>query len=420
MKNIKFVFVLFALVLLVAAPLVAVDYSPESAMYKQTGESFMGTSTRVLSMGGAGLGVTGYYDSFLMNPANLGKGGVKISIPSVTVTAYNPKAILESGMIDDFEEGTYEAMLSGAQKFLNTIKKDYGDVLTTDTSVVLTLGSFGFALEAQERLMSYKTSSDMTSTNLIAQITTAATAGLGFRLDLFPDFLTVDLGVSGKAIYKAYFSAQSASSITDLISEKDADHADKFLNEVPLIAGYSFPVNAGVNLNFPLGITVSAVARNFNGAYYMTSYESLNSWSEEVLGEGIDDSFTPSGTFTSESYEFDAGWNLNAGFTWAPKVGSLLKPIIAVDVLDVMAMSGLEGEALNRAFFEQTRLGASLRVLSFLDLRYGLNKGYQSFGVGVDLLIFHLDAAYYQLEYGQDIGDKPIDALSVRFSLLSR
>ena len=420
MKNIKFVLIVFTLILMVAAPLVAVDYSPETALYKQTGEFFMGTSTRVLGMGGAGLGISGYYDSFMMNPANLGEGGVKVSLPAVTVTVYNPKAILESGMIEDFQEGTDEAMLSGAQKFLNTIKKDYGDVVTTDASVVLTLGSFGLALEAQERLMSYKTSSDMTSTNLIAQVTTAATAGLGFRLDLVPDYLSLDLGVSGKAIYKAYFAAQSASSITDLISDENADPADKFLNKVPLIAGYSFPVNAGVNLNLPLGFTISAVARNFNGTYYMSSYESLNSWSEDVLGKPIKEPVTSSGTFISDTYEFDSGWNLNAGFTWAPKVGSLFKPIIAVDVLDVMAMSGLEGEALKRAFFEQTRLGASLRVLSFLDVRYGLNKGYQSFGVGVDLLIFHIDAAYYQLEYGQDIGDKPIDALSVRFSLLSR
>ncbi|NBK24099.1 MAG: hypothetical protein EOM68_18960, partial [Spirochaetia bacterium] len=110
----------------------------------------------------------------------------------------------------------------------------------------------------------------------------------------------------------------------------------------------------------------------------------------------------------------------DAGLTWAPNIGSLIKPIIAIDVLDVMSLSGLEDDALVRGFYSQTRLGASVRLLSFLDVRYGINKGYQSVGVGLDLLIFHLDAAYYQLEYGNDLGDKPIDALSVRFSLLSR
>ena len=139
---------------------------------------------------------------------------------------------------------------------------------------------------------------------------------------------------------------------------------------------------------------------------------------EEVLGQSTD--FSPFGTFTSETFEFDDGWKLDAGITWAPNIGSLIKPIIAVDVLDIISLGGLQDDALTRGFFEQTRLGASVRLFSFLDVRYGINKGYQSIGVGLDLLIFHLDAAYYQLEYGQDLGDKPIDALSLRFSLISR
>ena len=63
---------------------------------------------------------------------------------------------------------------------------------------------------------------------------------------------------------------------------------------------------------------------------------------------------------------------------------------------------------------------ASVRLLSLLDVRYGINKGYQSIGVGFDLLVFHIDANYYTFEYGASLGDKPIDALSLRFSIGSR
>jgi len=369
-------------------------------------------------MGGAGIGVKGYYDSFLMNPANLAGGGFKLSLPAITVTAYNPKAILESGAIDEFQEGTDSGMLSGAQKFLGTIKKGYGDLVTTDASVVIALGGFGLALETQERIMTYKPGVDLTATNLIAQITTAATVGFGLNFQLVPDAISLDIGVSGKAVYKLYLEKQSASSITDMISDEDADPADKYLNDVPLAAGYALPLSAGVNLNFPFGLRLSTVARNYNGAYSMEVFPSVNDWAETVLGERLDDS--PSSSFTTTTFEYDSGWKLDAGLTWAPNIGSLIKPIIAVDVLDVMSLSGLEDDALVRGFYSQTRLGASVRLLSFLDVRYGINKGYQSVGVGLDLLIFHLDAAYYQLEYGNDLGDKPIDALSVRFSLLSR
>ena len=420
MKNFKLISILLALVLLVVAPLAAIDYNPDTSIsYKQAGEPFMGTSTRMLSMGGAGLGVKGYYDSFLVNPANLAGGGFKLSLPAITVTAYNPKAILESGAIEDFESGTDSGMVSGAQKFLGTIKKGYGDVLTSDASVVLTLGGFGLAIEAQERIMSYKSGVDLTSTNLIAQVTTAATVGFGLNFNLIPDVMSMDIGVSGKAVYKLYLDKQSASSITDMLGDENSDPADKYLNDVPLAAGYAMPISGGINLNFPFGLRLSTVARNFNGNYSMEVFPSVNDWSEAVLGMRLDDSATPP-SVTTETFEFDSGWKLDAGLTWAPNIGSLIKPILAVDVLDVMSLSGLEDDALVRGFYSQTRLGASVRLLSFLDLRYGINKGYQSVGVGLDLLIFHIDAAYYQLEYGNDLGDKPIDALSLRFSLLSR
>lgn len=407
---------------MVAAPLLAVSaYDPDSnVVYAQVAEPFVGTSVRAMGMGGAGLGVKGYHDSFLINPANLTKSGFKFTFPSVTVIAYSPKAILESGAIEDFEEGTDDSMISGAQKFLATIKKGYGDVLTTDVSTTLTIGSFGLSLQAQERLMSYKTGADMMSTNLIAQVTTAATAGLGFRIGIVPEKISIDLGLTAQAVYKAYYEAQSASSITDMMAEDDPDIEGTFIGSTPLIAGYALPISAGINVNFPAGLTLSVAAKNFNGNYQMTTYQSINDWSVEVLGNEIGEDTSTDSEFTSEEFEIVSDWRLDAGLTWVPDIGSLVRPVLAVDVVDITSMGGLQGDDLKRAFFEQTRLGASVRLLSILDVRGGISQGYKSIGAGLDLLIFHIDAAYSIQEYGASIGDKPIDALSLRFSLLSR
>lgn len=395
----------------------ASDYDPATASsYKQAGEPFVGTSVRLLGMGGAGLGVRGYHDSFLINPANLTKSGFKFTLPSVTVTAYNPKAILESGLIEAIEDEDYA---NAASKFLNIFDIGYGDVLTTDVSTVLTIGSFGLALEMQERLMSYQVDGDSSSLNLIAQVTTAATAGLGFRIGLVPDKISIDLGVTAKAVYKGYFEAINSGIATSLIDgSKEIDEI--FLSNTPLIAGYAMPISAGVNVNLPVGLTFSAAAKNFNGNYKMTTYQSLIDWDEEVLQAGLGDDESPDSEFTSEEFEIESDWRLDAGLTWAPNIGSLIRPVLAVDVVDVMSMSGLQGDDLTRAFYEQTRLGASVRLLSILDVRGGISQGYKSIGAGFDLLIFHIDAAYYVQEYGASIGDKPIDALSLRFSLFSR
>jgi hypothetical protein len=353
-----------------------------------------------------------------MNPANAAKAGFKFSFPAVTVTAYNPVKILESQMFDKIED---DDPAGAAAEFLKTITKGYGDILTTDVSTSVSLGSFALSLEAQERLMSFQKTADSSSLNLIAQVTTAATVGFGFRINLTQS-MSIDLGVSAQAIYKAYLKAQSASTITTAVSDENFDPAKTYLNETPLMAGYALPLSAGVNVNLPVGLTVSVVAKNFNGNYTMNTYDSVNDWAEEVLGQRLSDNADDdASTAPIESeWTIEVPWRLDAGLTWKPNIGSLIRPTIAVDVVDVMAMSGKTGDALTRAFFEQTRLGASVRLLSLFDFRYGLNKGYQSIGVGFDLLVFHIDAAYYTQEYGPSIGDKPIDALSLRFSLFSR
>ncbi|ADY12696.1 hypothetical protein [Sphaerochaeta globosa] len=420
MKKITILLVVLLLLVGLSGAFAAVSvYDPATVeRYKAAGESFQGTSVRVLSMGGAGLGVRGYYDSWLMNPANAAKAGFKFSFPAVTVTAYNPVKILESQMFDKIED---DDPAGAAAEFLKTITQGYGDILTTDLSMGMSFGSFALSLEAQERLMSFQKTADSSSLNLIAQVTTAATVGYGFRINL-AETMSIDLGVSAKAVYKAYLKAQSASTITSAVADENFDPAKTFMNETPLMAGYALPLSAGVNVNLPVGLTVSVVAKNFNGNYTMNTYDSMNDWAEEVLGQRLtEDADDDASTAAIEpEWTIEVPWRLDAGLTWAPNIGSLLRPIVAVDVVDVLAMSGKTGEDLTRAFFEQTRLGASVRLLSLFDFRYGLNKGYQSLGVGFDLLVFHIDAAYYTQEYGPSIGDKPIDALSLRFSLFSR
>ncbi|MXI86418.1 hypothetical protein [Sphaerochaeta halotolerans] len=403
---------------MIAAPLLAVSaYDPDTnVVYAQAAEPFVGTSVRAMSMGGAGLGVKGYHDSFLINPANLAKSGFKFTLPSVTVTVYNPKTILESDLIDAIGEEDYDL---AATEFLSIFDIGYGDVLTTDVSTVLTIGSFGLALEMQERLMSYQAGNDSSSLNLIAQVTTAATAGLGFRIGIVPDKVSIDLGVTAKAVYRGYYEAIDSELAISLID--GSEEIDTILlNDTPIIAGYALPISAGINVNFPAGLTLSVAAKNFNGNYKMTTYQSINDWSVEVLGNEIGEDTSTDSEFTSEEFEIVSDWRLDAGLTWVPDIGSLVRPVLAVDVVDITSMGGLQGDDLKRAFFEQTRLGASVRLLSILDVRGGISQGYKSIGAGLDLLIFHIDAAYSIQEYGASIGDKPIDALSLRFSLLSR
>ena len=83
MKTKKIVAIVLILCFIVA-PLVAVDdYKPSNVVYKQVAEPFVGTSVRIMGMGGAGLGVKGYHDSFLYNPQTCSLW-IQVLLPSVT------------------------------------------------------------------------------------------------------------------------------------------------------------------------------------------------------------------------------------------------------------------------------------------------------------------------------------------------
>jgi len=414
------VIVLIALVGL--APLLATQYGGhDNEEYEQTTQPFMGTNIRSLSMGGAGLGMKGYSESFLLNPANLPGSGFKLTMPAVTVTAYNVVETLKSPMIDYLASDDDNEKIKAAEEFLKTIRRGHGDVLTTDVSLLtLNAGGFGLSIQAQERLMSFKKSKDSDFINLIAQATAAATLGFGFNIPIIPKWFDIDLGASVQFAYKAYLEKVGADTIVNMMGDDSSDPATFFLNETPLIAGWSMPITIGMNVNGPFGLSLSAAARNINATQHMIAYASVDDWALENFGQSLSGAEGPAKA-TIEEFEVVPEFRFDLGLTWSQAFGgSLLTPTISLDVIDAGKLAGKQGDDLTRAFLESTRVGASLRVLNILDLRYGLNRGYHSVGLGLDLFVFHVDVAYYTLQYGESLGKGPIDALSVRIGLLSR
>ena len=423
MKNTILIIGLLFLVIL--TPLMADPTDPynpdETPMYQQVAEPFEATNIWSLSMGGAGLGMKGYSESFLKNPANLPGAGFQLSIPGVTITGHNIRKMLESSMIDDFASGDSSRMMSGGLEFLSLFEQGYGDFLTTDITLLsMNVGGLGFALQAQERLMTFKDGYGYANINLIAQLTTAATIGFGYKIPIIDKWLDIDLGINAQFIYKGYLEGLSGDSIMNDALGGDFDVSSMFLGNRALMVGWSLPITIGANVNGPWGFSLSMVGRNINSKQYMTAFTSLDDWALQNFGQSISgDSGSPPATIGD--FEIAGQPTFDLGFTWSKNFGNnLLHPTISFDFVDFGQMAGKSGDDLTRAFWSTTRLGASVRVLNIFDLRYGLNKGYHSIGVGLDLFVFHLDVAYYTKEYGSTLGKRPIDALSLRIGLISR
>ncbi|MCY1153177.1 MAG: hypothetical protein PQJ49_12585 [Sphaerochaetaceae bacterium] len=401
--------------------------------------AFEPTSSHRLAMGGAGLGLAGYYDSYLYNPANITKDGLKIVMPSLTVTINNVYDLMvpEDGGDDAItiaqrigSDDNAPAELGAL--ILKSIPYGYGEIMTLDANVGMKTRGFGVDLAVQEKLRSYNGGGDYTTANAISVTTVAATLAFGLNIPL-GEHLSIDLGAKGAFNYKVYSIAMGFDEVLDIMSGS-SDFGTTMMETIPFASGYALPFAVGANLNLPLGFTISGVGRNFNGNYNMTGYQNLKSLinNDETITAflgtdslGTDESYAPD---SSDEFTVEIPWSLDVGVAFAPSTAldGLVKPSIAVDLIDsysllesVINQTSTPAELKSDAL-ESLNIGAQVRLLNLIDVRAGLSQGYKSVGVGLDLLVVHLDAAYYWREYGEVLGQSPSDSLSVKFSLLSR
>lgn len=416
-------------VLVIASSSLFAAYNYPQLFYPNT--TFKPISTRLEAMGGAGVAIASGGDTLFYNPANLGSKEFSLNTPSITITLFNPLNILTSELIDDLQnlddldmEDPTE-IFNFAQRINNIFGHDKGEVLTTDISLGFTAGGFGLGINVQEQLhTSNNHANNPLSLKLIAEVNAALSLGYGYRFNVVPDILSIDAGVNVRFVYKAYTGRMGALDVLDLVSnnDEDANILDSLMSEIRLAAGWALPIDVGVNFNLPIGFRVSAVARDLNGKLTMQDYDELGLWIKDInefIGSTNDSEYTPSPGAESRELIHEVPWKLDLGLAWAPSFGNLdkfFKPTIAVDFVDTIAMFEKVGDDPN-VFWNHLKAGAEIKLLSVLDLRGGFNQGYYSVGVGLDLYAVRIDASYYWREFGSSIGDKAVDALSVRVNL---
>ncbi len=407
------------MVLLIATMTVSAEIHPDF-FYPDT--SFRPISARAEAMGGAGLATAIGNDAFFINPANLGERRFSLNLPTVTLSVFNPKGIIDSTLLDDVQApGDWaDVTIDAINTYLNLVEAGKGEVLTTDIAASYTIGNLGFGLHAQQQLHTTSTDGAPTSDTFIAEINLAASLGLGFRIDLAPDMFSLDLGATARIAYKAYTSQVSSQQVISMF-EADSDPFNDLMTNEQLAAGWAFPIDAGVNLNLPLGFRISAVARNLACEYAMQDYSELGAGLNNILRfVGFEPVYEDLDTeATRTSFTHVVPWTLDLGLGWTPRSGALarrFKPSIAVDLVDFLGLIE-SGVTTVEDVANRVQAGVEIQLLSMVDVRAGVSKNYRSFGIGIDLILVHVDASYYWKDFGGTSGEKPVDALTVRVNL---
>ena len=386
-------------------------YDAVSSTYSAVAEPYVPMSARMLGMGSAGLAIPGRSDAFFINPAALGAGHFELSLPYVQFTLYHPYDFLAKGedgksLLDNIIDGIGDTSDSDAQAaiisdLLGLVKSGYGKILDLDTGVSFTANGFALGVFANASLHTYAEVGGMDA-QLIGETNAVAVLGFGHRFELPMDF-SLDVGATVRFNYLAYSEAIGKDTLLDMFGDGSEDFKiEDALSGVSLMAGWSLPIDVGVNLNMPYGFSFGVVARNINGNYHMAvhDYDSL-----------VDDPFGNSGV---ERFTLGSDFSLDTGVAWQWD-NPWFRPTIAVDIVDWVGMC--QEPVGFRTFLTHLNVGAEIRLLSFLDIRAGMSQGYFSLGAGLDLWAIKVDMAYYWKEFGETAGDYGLDGFTVRFNI---
>ena len=398
----------------------AADEPP--VVYDDINFAFQPTLARYDAMGQSGIALPTRLDSFFTNPANLGvKRGFAVSVPSFSFTMYNIQPMVsDPDAMENFNAliaGDSDAAVPFATKYLENLGSGRNMISKIDIGVALKLGVIGAGTNVQIKLHTLNEGTSVASQNVIPEVNVAQTVGLGLKI-IDTDVFSFSAGASISAVYKAYFKGIGGSKILDLIGG-DSDPDKVLLWDTPVMGGYAIPFNLGITFGlFEDQLTLSATANNLNGKFYMKSYTGagylVNSYFEGTI-EVPDDA--PEAR-DSVPFEVETPWTLNFGAAFAPKMNAI-QPVITADLIDMFELIKSFNQESFRAsdLLLHLNLGAELGLFQIVKARVGVNRGFLSVGAGVWLPFAELDASYGWQEFGEELGDHPVDSFTVKFSI---
>ena len=380
--------------------------------YSAIAKPYTPMSARMLGMGSAGIAIPGRSDAFFINPAALGAGHFELSLPYFQMTLYHPydflgkdedgKSLL-SNIIDGVKDtNDSDALAGAASDLLGIVKSGYGKIFDVDTGVSFTAKGFAFGVFANASMHTFASTGGLDA-QLIAETNAVAVLGFGHRFELPMDF-SLDVGATVRFNYIGYSEAIGKDKLLDMMGDgSESFDLNKALEGVGIMAGWSLPIDVGINLNMPYGFSFGIVARNLNGNYHMAIHD-YKSLQDDPFGnaDGV------------SRFTLGSDFSLDTGIAWQWD-NVWFRPTIAIDIVDWVGMCT---EPVGfRTFLTHLNIGAEIRLLSFLDLRAGISQGYLSIGAGLDLWAIKVDMAYYWKEFGETAGDYGLDGFTVRFNI---
>lgn len=338
---------------------------------------------RSMGMGGAFRVFSTGYNTFFGNPAGFASKNGSLTIADIVAWAYfkptqenidhamkliNDQASTSEmvGYLDDFI--TKNGLGAGASAGLGWAGKGFGLGFTLVTDNVASGNS----------LLGSKMKSE-----------TQANAIVGLAIPLNLGAFKFKLGADARAFYLLDSYPGSGWPFADIVTAMTSPGGDPetALRNLDMIGGYGFAMDAGATIGIgPL--MIGAMVRDFGLEFKM---------GQTKVGTIMDTTSVP--TDGTDPYMLSPVISTGIGLQF--NLGRLFAPSIYIEAEDPVAIVSDGFDTI----WSKVHAGAELKLLNFIALRAGLNKGWVSLGAGLDLVIFEVDAALFTEELGISPGD---------------
>lgn len=375
-------------------------------------------SMRTEGMGGTSVSSAHGADILYANPALINADEAYVSLPSLSFTLYNFNRLIGKGgplyMLLSREDWGRDDLISG---LIDSIGYGDGDLASVNLSAGLISGIMGLGFDTSLSL--HTTGRGAENSTVVAEANVAAALGLGIPVELGP--VTISFGAMTRLNFRFYTIESlsspeaggfSASRIIQMLQNEDI--ASAILNSTPVAAGISVPVDLGMSFTFPYGFSAGIVWRGINSTFHMQTWNGVNQLYSSVTGGYI--GTPPMEVEQGQSFSFRPSSSVDIGFSWQPEENSITKWIMPSAAFDIKDITGLFADLSAENLVRHTHFGAELIIARTFVLQAGLNQGYLSLGLDLDFQIFRAGVVYATHEYGEELGDKPLDALTFRFS----
>lgn len=361
------------------------------------------TSTQKASLGNIGMLSENFTDQFFSDPSLVSRKKRSFDLQISSVNMYYTKDITTttseiSNLQSEASSGSSQSGVGQAVELLDFVSGLSGRRMEGGLTMNLLALRIGNVSVIPYSNLFLKAHIDVPSWPEAEVILDSFTGvGVGYAHELGKNF---DLGINLRPGARFMVAQELSASTIEVAGSSSGDESSEPDVFAPR-AGFYIPLDLGFGWRVNERLRANLVARNAYGG---------------VLADLSPQSGSGSATTAPPDYPL----HLSLGGMWEVFNDKANRIRIASDLQDILGMEGFDQFLLRWQWAAQYLYSLSFRESTSFGLNVGLQSGYPSVGVLLDLFLARFEAAYFVFEGGAAAGQNPVEAYSFRlFSEIS-